>query len=370
MAEDLDDMKIDHPGLLIERLPSGAQRYRVRVEGDKTRRIPLAVEPDHPQFRECYLAARRGIRITPEDPPEARTERGSIAWATFKHLDHLDRMVARGLFDEKTVKKRRLLYGQMRDFLVDGGSPLGKFALRGMPSAVAVQLRDSMVDRPAWADSMMEAGRGLFKWCMENAWADVNPFTGIGKMHRGRGGGAVPWTIEDLEKFRRRHPPGTKPFLALTIFMFTGARISDVVKLGRTNEFEDRGVRWLGWDPAKKNSAPVRIPMAPQLYTATRAATVQGQTYILSEHGRPYSTPDSLGQVFRRWCLEADLPNRSPHGIRKATGHLLASRGCSQYHIMTLHGHTEARTSEIYTAGIRRATLAADAMQHLAAIDW
>ncbi|MDW3204618.1 MAG: tyrosine-type recombinase/integrase [Alphaproteobacteria bacterium] len=367
MAEDLD-VKIDYPGLLIEKLPSGARRYRVRVEGDKARRIPLSVTPDHPQFRDCYLAARRGIRITPEDLPEAGTERGSIAWATFKHLDHLDRLVARGLFDEKTVKKRRLLYGQMRDFLVDG-APLGEFALRGMPSSIAVQLRDSMVDRPAWADSMMEAGRGLFKWCMENAWADVNPFTGIGKLNRG-GGGAVPWTPEDLQRFRQAHPPGTKPYLALTIFMFTAARIGDVVGFGRANEFDEAGVRWLGWQPAKKGSSPVRIPMAPQLYAATRAATVQGPTYILSDHGRPYSTPDSLGQVFRRWCREAGLENRSPHGIRKAAGHLLAQAGCSQYHIMTIHGHSEARTSEIYTAGIRRAALAADAMQHLSALDW
>lgn len=362
MAEDLDDVKIDYPGLLIERLPSGAQRYRVRVEGDKTRRIPLAVAPDHPQFRECYLAARRGIRITPEDPPEARTERGSIAWATYKHEALLETRVAAGTFAEKTLKQRQILYGLLR-------ADCGEYALRGMPPSEVVRIRDEMADRPAWADKMVGAIRMLFEFTSENGWTDVNPAIGVAKIDRG-GGGAVPWTIEDLHRFRAKHPPGSMAHLALTLFMFTGCRISDAVLLGRGHEFIREGLPSLGWDPVKRGSSRVEIPILPPLYKAIRDQTVQGSTYLLSRYGRPFQSSGSLDQMMRRWCRDAGLENRSSHGIRKGGGHLLAHLGCSQHQIMAVHGHSEARTSEIYTRGVERWRLAKEAMLRLQNIDW
>ncbi|MFN3276478.1 MAG: hypothetical protein ACK41U_17620 [Paracoccus sp. (in: a-proteobacteria)] len=108
----------------------------------------------------------------------------------------------------------------------------------------------------------------------------------------------------------------------------------------------------------------------PPLYRATRAAKVTGETYLPNYRGRPFASPDSLGQMFRCWCREAGLDNRSSHGIRKAAGHLLAHEGCSQYQIMTVHGHTQAKTSAVYTKGVERWRLARDAMSALEAMDW
>ncbi|WP_232617730.1 tyrosine-type recombinase/integrase [Pseudooceanicola antarcticus] len=103
---------------------------------------------------------------------------------------------------------------------------------------------------------------------------------------------------------------------------------------------------------------------------ATRAASAQGKTYLLNAKGRPFSTPDSLGNMFRRWCDAAGLQGRSAHGVRKAAGHLLAQEGCSQYQIMTIHGHTQAQTSEIYTRGVDRWKMARDAMTSLEGMEW
>ena len=61
-------MKIDLPGLLKEMLPSGNYRYRVRVEGNKARRIRLHVGPDHEDFLIHYQAARRGVEMFPDNP--------------------------------------------------------------------------------------------------------------------------------------------------------------------------------------------------------------------------------------------------------------------------------------------------------------
>ncbi len=58
--------------------------------------------------------------------------------------------------------------------------------------------------------------------------------------------------------------------------------------------------------------------------------------------------------MFSKWCRQAGLENRTAHGIRKAVGSILAEAGCTQYQNMTIHGHSESRTSEIYTRAVER----------------
>ncbi|WP_325168784.1 tyrosine-type recombinase/integrase [Paracoccus caeni] len=358
---DLNDMKIAYPGLLREKLPSGAVRYRVRVEGDKARRIPLTVTPEHPQFVEIYHAARAGVRIEPEASPEDRAIRGSIGWLAAKHLAAMERAVEARSLSPLTLKKRRgvmkVLTSKYADYALD------------IPQSKLVELRDDMIETPAWADSVIEGIRAMYRWAADRRLCAVNPAIGIARIDRGKGG-AIPWTPDDLRKYREYHQPGTAAHLALTIFMFTACRISDAIRLGRQHETTIEGVRALQWQPVKRDSAKVAIPMLPPLYKATRASKVTGETYLLNYRGKPFSTPDSLGQMFRRWCRDAGLEDRSSHGIRKAAAHLLAQEGCSQYQIMTVHGHTQAKTSEVYTKGVERWRLARDAMTALEVMDW
>lgn len=312
---DLIDFKIRYPGLLCERLPSGALCYRVRVEGDKARRVPLSVTPDHPQFIEIFRAARAGVRLDPGAAPEDRAIPGSVAWLAAKHPAAMERGVEAGHVSALTLKKRRSVMKVLTD----------RYAAHAMeiPQAKLVELRDDMIDTPAWVDSVIEGVRGMYRWATERHLCAVNPATGIARIDRGRGG-AVPWTVDDLRRYRDHYQPGTTAHLALTLFMFTACRISDAVRLGRQHETMIEGVRALRWQLVKRGSAEVAIPLLPPLYRATRNATVQGETYLLNSRGRPFATPDSLGHMFRRWCREAGLDDRSSHGIRKAAGHLLA----------------------------------------------
>lgn len=354
-------LKVKYPGLLCEKLPSGATRYRVRVAGNKAKRIPLSVAPDHPQFSEIYHAARAGVKLEPEASPEERAIRNSIGWLAAKYLSDMERQVKAGTASPLTLKKRRGIMGVLT----------GRYADMAMdiPTGRLVELRDEYSDTPARADSIIEGIRGMYRWATEREICSVNPAIGIARIDSGRGG-ATPWTADDLKKYRDHHKPGTTPHLALTLFMFTACRISDAVRLGRDDETMVEGIRALSWQPTKKGSAHVTIPLLPPLYRATRAETVTGKTYLLNYKGQPFSSPDSLGQMFRRWCREAGLENRSSHGIRKAAGHLLAQEGCSQYQIMTIHGHTQAKTSEVYTKGVERWRLAKDAMAALEGMDW
>ncbi|WP_406720363.1 tyrosine-type recombinase/integrase [Thioclava litoralis] len=354
-------MKINLPGLLIEKLPSGNLRYRVRVEKQASKRIILTVTPEHPQFMEVYLAARVGIKIEPEATAEERAIRGSVGWLAAKHIAALEQDVKSGAASPLTLKKRKQVMKVLTERYAD-------YSL-AMPTSKVIELRDEFSATPAWADSIVEGIRSMYRWAAERELSDVNPAAGIRRIDQGKGG-AVPWTADDLRKYRNKFPAGTTQHLALTIFMFTACRIGDAILLGRQHETMIEGVRAISWKPRKKGSAPVTIPMLPPLYKATRAVEHTSKTYLANSKGEPFATPDSLGQMFRRWCRDAGLENRSAHGIRKAAGHLLAQEGCSQYQIMTIHGHTSAKTSEIYTKGVERWKMARDAMAMLEHMNW
>jgi len=342
-------------------LPSGNYRYRVRVEGRPSKRSRLHIGPEHKDFSEHYCAGRAGIEIKPEANPVDNTIKGSIAWLTRKYLAELKKQVAAGQASPLTLKEEKTYLDRLASQYFDY-----KLA---MPQTEVVKIRDKYAATPAGADSMVKAIRTMYQWACDRGICDVNPAIGVARIDKGRGG-AKPWTVDDLKAFRKVHPEGTTAHLCLTIFMFTACRISDAVVLGRSNEFERAGVRGLGGQPQKKGSAKVEVPMLPPLYKATRAATVQGPTNLLTEHGRPFKSPDALGQKFRKRCRAAGLEERSSHGIRKAAGHLLAQAGCTQYQIMSIHGHTQAKTSEVYTKGVERWRMAADAMRTLEAMEW
>nr|WP_319513722.1 tyrosine-type recombinase/integrase [uncultured Cohaesibacter sp.] len=355
-------MKIDFPGLIEEKMPSGNIRYRVRVAGNKNRRITLSIQPDHKQFKEHYLAARQGIAITeewPEDEPKA--VKGSLKWLIEKYLMALETKVEQKTASEQTYKQRHSLLTRLYD-------DYGNYT-KDMPQTYVIRLRDEMAATPGAADNMVKSLRAMYTWANETGLCTTNPATGVSKLIK-QNKGATPWTVEDLHKYRETHQPGTTAHLCLTLFMFTACRISDAIKLGRDNEFERAGIRGLGWQPSKKGSNFVEVPMLPPLFEATRTAKVQGSTYLLTEYGKPFSSPEGLRNRFRKWCDEAGLHERTSHGIRKAVGHLLAHHGCTQYQIMAIQGHTQAKTSEVYTKGVERWQLAIAAMDKLKTLEW
>lgn len=90
---------------------------------------------------------------------------------------------------------------------------------------------------------------------------------------------------------------------------------------------------------------------------------VQGRTYLLSKHGRPFRSPEVLGNSVQGWTTEAGLSGRSSHGLRKALGGLLGDLGCSELQIMSILSHTEPTTSSIYTKSAERRRMASEAMQ-------
>lgn len=358
-------MKVNFPGLLIERHRNGSLRYRVRVARRAERRIHIPVPPDHPLFGEYYAAARAGVVYSPEIPVKLVVR--SLDWLAQGYLAHLENLVTAKLASPLTLKQRRSQLRRICDF-DDGDGRYGDFDIDA-PTAAFVRLRDAFIATPAEADNMMKTARAMYAWAVERGEISQNPVKGISKVHRSQGG-AEAWTTEDLRRFRAAHPLGTMAHLWLTLHMFTACRISDAIWLGPEHEVERDGMLWLDWQPAKKGSVKVTIPILGPLLRATRATSVQGPTYLLTEAGKPFTTPEGLRNRVRKWCQTAGLTDRSAHGIRKAVAELLAEAGCSQHQIMAIMAHSQAKTSEIYTRGAQRHVLSEDAMQALASLEW
>ncbi|SNS30990.1 tyrosine-type recombinase/integrase [Tropicimonas sediminicola] len=361
-------VKVDYPGLLKEILPSGNVRWRVRVAGDKRRRVALPCGPDDPRFLDAYLAARAGQGAQAEEEAVVARE-NSVGWLWGRFDTHMSALVRAGALKAPTQKQRRHLIGR---FLAHPhkSATVADFHMN-VPEHVVMAFLDTLLETPGARKNTLNAIRAMYRFADERAILRPSPVAAIRASYTSQGG-ATPWSLDDLRKFRQRHPPGTAAHIALTLFMFTACRVSDAIVLGTTNETEEDGVTWLSWKPIKSSGGEVSIPMMPPLLRAVRGRTVQHVTgtYILSSHGRPFRSTDSFRNRFKKWCVEAGLPDRSPHGIRKAAGHLLAHEGATQYEIMSIHGHANAATSEIYTRDVERRRLARAAAARLSGLDW
>lgn len=88
--------------------------------------------------------------------------------------------VKAGSVSALTLKKRRgvmkMLTGRYADYAME------------IPQAKLVELRDEIIDTPAWADSVIEGIRGMYRWATERRLCAVNPAIGVvARIDRGKG---------------------------------------------------------------------------------------------------------------------------------------------------------------------------------------
>ncbi len=355
----------DLPGLLIEAHRNGSPRIRVRVKGNKARRMTLPVGLDHPDFLQHYDAARDGREYV---PGRRKVIERSLDWLCGQYLPFLTKMVEAGQASRATLNQRRSVLTRFCDHRDDDGDRYGDTDL-DLPQYAIVAVRDAWAATPGAADNLVKTVRALYSFAVERGLSRANPAAGIKAINISKGG-AKPWTLADLKQFREAHPKGSMARLWLTLTAFTACRIGDARILGRSHEVQRQGQTYLEWQPGKKGSAPVSIPMMPALYEATRAVTVVGPTYLLNDQGRPFASTEALRVRVQRWIAAAGLADLSSHGVRKAVGDYLAENGATQHQIMAVMAHTQAKTSEIYTRGVDRRNLASSAMQAMAGMDW
>lgn len=352
----------DWPGLTREETPSGAQRVRVRVEGDKRKRITLPVGPGERGFEQAYWKARAGFQPDAPDPPATTPDAQRLDNLIDRYLSALEAKVAAGSASLGTLKGHRSLLRRASDVRDPLGRRIGSLSA-DLPREAFVAVMDSFGEHTGAADNAIKAFRAAYRWGKDRGFPGDSPVFSIKKQHINRGG-AVPWSKEDARRFLETHPPGTTARLWFWLAVNTMARIGDAYRLGPAHIHTFDEARFIGWQPEKKGSAHVTVPILPQLEEELERHDF-GETFIQTKTGRPFRSSEALRNRIKKWTAAAGLEKRTQHGVRKAAAKLIAEAGGSQYELMSAMAHLEAATSEVYTRDTNRRLLAAEAIAKL-----
>ncbi|OCJ12521.1 integrase [Rhizobium sp. AC27/96] len=354
-------MQIKFPGLIRQDLPSGSVIYRVRPKGQHSKRIQIFATPGDEDFSRQYHLARRGIKPDKLKKPSEEAMPQTIGWLVHTYFEYLDERVKAKTTSAKTLKKKKNLLNRLLK------TPDKKMQI---PREKLIEMQDAMGSTPAQADAFIEAVGVMFDWAVDRKYLKENTARGIKSVYR-KGDGATPWKAADVKAFFAKHKAGSTPHVAMSVLLWTGCRIEDLTLLGRAHEVVIDGVDALRWIPLKKGSSEVCIPLLDPLRAAVRAPTVLGSTYVIRRGAKAYASGDAMSAMFKRWCVDAEIGHLSAHGVRKGLAEVLAELGCSQYEIMAILGHSEAKTSEVYTRRVERWNLAKTALAKVGKFgDW
>lgn len=167
------------------------------------------------------------------------------------------------------------------------------------------------------------------------------------------------WSIADVEQFEAHWPLGTKPRLAMALMLYTGARRSDAVRLGRQHVTGGR-LRWTAYKNRNRHPVQLDMPVLPELAEAIAARPTGRLMFLDTEQGKSFSI-DGFGGWFRDKCDAAGLPACSCHGLRKAGSTRAAENGATAHELMAMFGWKNLAEAEHYTRSADRNRLSTSA---------
>jgi len=149
-------------------------------------------------------------------------------------------------------------------------------------------------------------------------------------------------------------------------------RIGDTVDIGPRNIKLKDGRAYLGWQPKKKGSKYVEVPLMLELAEELERHDAHPDAFLTTSRRQPFASSGSLDNSLRDWIVAAGLVKtvinekgepeekaaRSQHGLRKRTAHELAEAGASVYEIAARLSHSDFKSSAPYVVDVDRARLA------------
>jgi len=340
----------------------GNVRVYFRKRGAKGK-IRLPGQPGSAEFMAAYEACLKGLPIPLPTSPQPTLERPKAATLDWLRAAWVQSAEYKAL-DSATQRDKRSILKRLCDESVAPGAKLriGRLPFAEMTSKAVRMLRDREAERPNTANKRLATLRLLYQWAIDaEHFAGPNPVRDVPKLKYVVGGHHT-WTIDDIRQFEARHPIGTQARLAFALFVYTGQRISDIVRLGRQH-IKDGRLRFTQAKNARKAPVFVDIPLLPELAAVINTSATGDLTFLVHSHGRPWNKV-SFSRRMRQWCDEAGLPHCSAHGVRKAAACAAAEGGATEMEMMAIFGWTTADMARVYTAKARRAKLA-DRSMHL-----
>jgi len=332
----------------VEAVPKGAKVFfYFRRRGKRT---PLPGPYNSAEFLEAYWALRNGKAVSDEIAAD-RTKPGTVnaaIVALYKHQSFTKNRPITQQTDRNILEAFRATHGDKR---------IAKLEQHHIEAMIGEK-----AGKPSAQRNLLRMLRVLLKIAVKLKMRKDNPALGI-ELDRIETAGYHSWTEEELQQYEARHPVGSKARLAFALLLYTAQRREDVVELGQRNM---RGGR-LHFTQIKTGAA-MNIPVADPLAEIMAATPMVGVgTFLVTEYGKKF-TPAGFGNWFRDRCDEAELPQCSAHGLRKAFLRRMAEAGCSEDFIASISGHKDMREIRKYVEAANKAKMATAGMaQTLAA---
>jgi integrase len=314
----------------------------------------------------------RGLVST--DPPVPHTLRWY--WTLYKQSDHWlgDRSVGHEGLSESTRLQRT---GLVESLLPENGEK---------PFAVLTRqvIRAEMKARtPSQAGNLLSALRGMIRWMIDAGHLDEDhdPTIGLrsGKAKASReSGGFLPWTEDDMARYRAKWQLGTEARLMFDILHYTFLRLGDAHRFGppHLRQVVRKMAVQIATEKSRGNTT-VTVPVHPgfaESLGAARAAGIIGATVFTGKMLKGRVLPmnkKAWAAKFKKYAVLAGVNQRkkSCHGVRKARAEVAAYADCTESQMMAMFGWTDPKMPAHYIAKANREKLGMSGMDKIVTFD-
>ncbi|MGX7926497.1 tyrosine-type recombinase/integrase [Tsuneonella sp. HG094] len=331
----------------------GKLRYRFRRSGWPSRYLP-----GEPNTAEFHAALAELLTAGPTVPPPVASARP----VTPRSLDDLFARMKKTPRWERKADNTKHVHGRIIERFLDRVDRKGRRYGERPAAAVTVAWLDAilagMADTPGAANVLRKMLSGLMDQAIRLRWRTDNPARLTEKFPDGKG--FHTWTDAEIALYRAAHPLGSMARLVLELALNTAARRCNVAKLTREDLQGGRIVV-----AHAKDNEQTSVPMTAACRAALDALPAAPIRYLVTtQFGKPF-TDAGLGNRMRKWCDDADLPNCTLHGLRKATSRRLAESGATDAEGQAVTGHKKPATFAKYRAQANRPALADRALSNL-----
>jgi len=303
----------------------GKLRRYVRRPG--SRRVPLPGIPGSPEFMHAYQEAVSNAEPIARFRPKTGTL-GALA------ADFYQSVIFANLSSSSSATYRWVL-----DPVVQRD---GHRLVRDLqPDKARKLIQEIGLRRPGMANLTRAVLRRLFSYAIDLGMRRDNPFQRVPKYKLGT---HHTWTDAQLEAFEKRWPLGTRQRLAYALLLYTGQRVSDVVRMRRA-DIHKGAIHTV----QLKTGVELYVAIHPALDRALKSGPSNGLYLIGDGVGRPIKRA-TLSRLIRIAAKAAGLPpDCVAHGLRKAALRRLAEHGSTLKQIQAVSGHRSLSEIERYT---------------------
>ncbi|WP_439400476.1 tyrosine-type recombinase/integrase (plasmid) [Bradyrhizobium sp. PMVTL-01] len=192
---------------------------------------------------------------------------------------------------------------------------------------------------PVVQGNWMSALRGLMKFAVKTQLIASDPTAGVVKDKAEPSDGHVGWPEDDVAKFRKTHPLGTRQRLALELMLNLAVRRSDAIRIGPADIKGGWLMDFMSQKTSRTTGMKISVPLRAELKETAAMKMVSTKTSLVTEAGAPFATSGSFGAWMRKACDRAGLPEVSSHCLRKLGMIRLAMARVPPRSIMAISGH-------------------------------